>query len=79
MEKKSLAMAELWCEMVIVVLGIVYLSCGTSGSSGKTSSFVRSQWPSEDIPLDNQVFAVPKGLNAPQQVRLSASLIFACS
>lgn len=75
----SLAMAELWCEMVIVVLGIVFLSCGSSASSGKTSSFVRSQWPSEDIPLDNQVFEVPKARNAPQQVCLFALLVFACS
>lgn len=71
-------MAEFWCEMVIVVLGIVFLSFGTSGSAGKTSSFVRSQWPSVDIPLDNQVFEVPKARNAPQQVCLFASLIFAC-
>lgn len=36
--------------------------------SGFTSSFIRTQWPAKDMPLDNEVFAVPKGYNAPQQV-----------
>lgn len=36
--------------------------------SRHTSSFVRSEWPSTDIPLDSEVFAVPKGYNAPEQV-----------
>ncbi|KAL5812501.1 hypothetical protein ACOSQ3_027451 [Xanthoceras sorbifolium] len=36
-----------------------------------TSNFVRSEWSSVDIPLDNQVFAVPKGHHAPQQVRIT--------
>ncbi|KAJ3708086.1 hypothetical protein LUZ61_011791 [Rhynchospora tenuis] len=38
---------------------------------GKTSSFVRSQWPSTDIPLDNQAFVEPDGYNAPQQVHIT--------
>jgi hypothetical protein len=38
---------------------------------GETSSFVRSEWPSTDIPLDNKAFVVPDGYNAPQQVPLS--------
>ncbi|KAK1392715.1 hypothetical protein POM88_011771 [Heracleum sosnowskyi] len=37
----------------------------------RTSSFVRSEWPSVDIPLDNEVFALPKGNNAPQQVHIT--------
>ncbi|KAJ6993480.1 hypothetical protein NC653_016574 [Populus alba x Populus x berolinensis] len=32
------------------------------------SAFIRSEWPSIDIPLDNEVFAIPKDHNAPQQV-----------
>lgn len=36
--------------------------------SRHTSSFVRSEWPSTDIPLESEVFAVPKGYNAPEQV-----------
>ncbi|XP_068636632.1 phosphoenolpyruvate phosphatase-like isoform X2 [Aristolochia californica] len=40
-------------------------------NAGITSSFIRSEWPSVDIPLDNEVFAVPKGYNAPQQVSIT--------
>uniref|UniRef100_A0A1D1YYE7 Purple acid phosphatase n=1 Tax=Anthurium amnicola TaxID=1678845 RepID=A0A1D1YYE7_9ARAE len=39
--------------------------------SGITSTFIRTQWPATDIPLDNEVFAVPKGYNAPQQVHIT--------
>lgn len=39
-----------------------------NGNAGVTSSFVRKEFPAVDIPLDNEVFAVPKGYNAPQQV-----------
>ncbi|XP_020109442.1 phosphoenolpyruvate phosphatase isoform X1 [Ananas comosus] len=39
--------------------------------SRHTSSFVRSEWPSTDIPLDSEVFAVPKGYNAPEQVHIT--------
>lgn len=46
----------------------VFLSCVENTFAGITSTFIRSQWPSADIPLDNEVFAVPKGHNAPQQV-----------
>ncbi|KAJ4707855.1 Purple acid phosphatase [Melia azedarach] len=41
------------------------------GSAKITSSFVRSEWPSVDIPLDNEAFAIPEGHNAPQQVRIT--------
>ncbi|KAF3789036.1 Bifunctional purple acid phosphatase 26 [Nymphaea thermarum] len=39
--------------------------------AGITSGFTRSEWPSTDIPLDNEVFAIPKGYNAPQQVHIT--------
>ncbi|KAK6945163.1 Calcineurin-like phosphoesterase domain, ApaH type, partial [Dillenia turbinata] len=51
---------------ILVVLG--YLSCGYGGA---TSNFVRSEWPSVDIPLDDEVFAVPEGHNSPQQVHIT--------
>ncbi|KAJ4845053.1 Bifunctional purple acid phosphatase 26 [Turnera subulata] len=51
---------------VFVLLGIV-----NNGDAGITSSFIRSEWPAVDIPLDNEVFAVPKGHNAPQQVHIT--------
>jgi len=41
------------------------------GESGITSSFIRSEWPAVDIPLDHHVFKVPKGYNAPQQVHIT--------
>lgn len=52
----------------LLLLSFVLLSCTRHGSAGVTSTFVRTEWPSVDIPLDNEVFAVPKGFNAPQQV-----------
>lgn len=39
--------------------------------AGVTSTFIRSEWPSVDIPLDNEVFVKPNGHNAPEQVLLS--------
>ncbi|OAY47013.1 bifunctional purple acid phosphatase 26 [Manihot esculenta] len=42
-----------------------------NGDAGITSSFIRTEWPSVDIPLDNEVFAVPDGHNAPQQVHIT--------
>lgn len=49
----------------------VFLSYVENTFGGITSTFIRSQWPSVDIPLDNEVFAVPKGHNAPQQVHIT--------
>ncbi|PIA42298.1 hypothetical protein AQUCO_02000032v1 [Aquilegia coerulea] len=54
-----------------LVLSSVLLSSVSYGSAGITSSFVRSEWPSIDIPLDNEVFAIPKGYNAPEQVHIT--------
>lgn len=53
----------------------VFLTLVDNGNAGVTSSFVRKEFPDVDIPLDNEVFAVPKGYNAPQQV----SLVYLCS
>ncbi|XP_010250242.1 PREDICTED: bifunctional purple acid phosphatase 26-like [Nelumbo nucifera] len=55
----------------LLLVSFILLSCLEKGSAGVTSSFVRSEWPSIDIPLDNKVFAVPKGYNAPQQVHIT--------
>ncbi|XP_074281161.1 bifunctional purple acid phosphatase 26-like isoform X2 [Silene latifolia] len=55
----------------LLVAHIVLLNYVCEGSSGITSSFVRSEWPAIDMPLDNAVFAVPKGHNAPQQVHIT--------
>ncbi|XP_078437714.1 purple acid phosphatase 26 [Wolffia australiana] len=50
---------------------LIFLVSFEPALSGITSSFVRNQWPAVDIPLDNQVFATPKGYNAPQQVHIT--------
>ncbi|KAF6158100.1 hypothetical protein GIB67_014894 [Kingdonia uniflora] len=55
----------------IVLIALVSFSFVNCGSAGITSSFMRSEWPSIDIPLDNKVFEVPKGYNAPQQVHIT--------
>ncbi|KAL6223837.1 hypothetical protein ACLB2K_002695 [Fragaria x ananassa] len=54
-----------------VVSCLVFSSCLRYGNAGITSNFVRSEYPSVDIPLDHRVFAVPKGHNAPQQVHIT--------
>ncbi|KAI9117558.1 hypothetical protein K1719_011724 [Acacia pycnantha] len=54
-----------------VLATFLFLSAIKDGNARITSSFIRSEWPSVDIPLDNEVFAVPKGHNAPQQVHIT--------
>lgn len=52
----------------VVVVGLVLLSFAKISSGGRTSSFVRNDDLSHDMPLDTDVFSVPPGYNAPQQV-----------
>jgi hypothetical protein len=52
----------------LILVFVIFLGFVKNGNAGITSAFIRSEWPSIDIPLDNEVFAVPKGYNAPQQV-----------
>jgi hypothetical protein len=53
--------------MVLLLLHV--LLCLADGVySGRTSSYVRSEFPSDDIPLESEWFATPTGYNAPQQV-----------
>lgn len=59
----------------IFVALFVLLSCVKDGNAGITSTFLRSEWPSVDIPLDHPVFAIPKGYNAPQQVCLKPTML----
>ncbi|KAL6270024.1 hypothetical protein ACE6H2_026935 [Prunus campanulata] len=55
---------------IVVVLGSV-LSLAVTCNGGKTSSFVRKVENSVDMPLDSDVFKVPPGYNAPQQVHIT--------
>lgn len=58
--------------VVVVVVVSIYVE---HANGGITSKFIRTEWPSTDIPLDNEAFAVPKGHNAPQQVSLDHIII----
>ncbi|RZS02937.1 hypothetical protein BHM03_00033047 [Ensete ventricosum] len=49
--------------LAVVVAGLVNLSDG-----GVTSSFVRKAKKAIDMPIDSDVFRLPPGYNAPQQV-----------
>lgn len=58
-----------------LLLFSLLLSFIHNGTAGVTSDFTRSEWPPVDIPLDNEVFPVPNGYNAPQQVSLSSLVL----
>lgn len=58
----------------LLLLSSLLLTSISRGSAGVTSTFIRNEWPSVDIPLDNEAFAVPEGYNAPQQVSLHVSV-----
>lgn len=53
---------------VSLVTAMAVMAAGRS-EAGATSSYVRTPGKSEDMPADADVFAVPPGYNAPQQVR----------
>ncbi|KAI9192554.1 hypothetical protein LWI28_024640 [Acer negundo] len=55
----------------LISTSFLLLSYVNNGFAGITSTFVRSEWPSIDIPIDNEAFVVPKGHNAPQQVHIT--------
>ncbi|KAI7748308.1 hypothetical protein M8C21_012115, partial [Ambrosia artemisiifolia] len=54
------------CVLVVDNSGFLFLSNG-----GITSSFVRNAERSIDMPFDSDVFRVPPGYNAPQQVHIT--------
>lgn len=55
------------CLGALLVLGLV-LNVAVISNAGKSSSFVRKVEKSVDMPLDSDVFRLPPGHNAPQQV-----------
>ena len=69
-----MTVAKMMCMCFLLVqLSItffVFMCCVENGNARITSAFVRSEFPSVDIPIDHEVFAVPKGYNAPQQVSI---------
>ncbi|KAK4775332.1 hypothetical protein SAY86_010267 [Trapa natans] len=56
--------------VLIVVLALT-LNGVTVCNGGKTSTFVRNVKNTEDMPLNSDVFRVPDGYNAPQQVHIT--------
>ncbi|XP_043694986.1 purple acid phosphatase-like [Telopea speciosissima] len=59
-----------WGTHAIVLVGF-FLSSALLCSGGVTSSFVKVNYPSVDMPLNSDVFSVPPGYNAPQQVHIT--------
>ncbi|KAJ0024511.1 hypothetical protein Pint_09041 [Pistacia integerrima] len=56
--------------VLLAVVGLIS-SFAEFCNGGRTSSFVRSANLSLDMPLDSDVFRVPPGYNAPQQVHIT--------
>ncbi|XP_043696272.1 purple acid phosphatase-like isoform X1 [Telopea speciosissima] len=59
-----------WRTRAVVLVGF-FLSSALFCNGGITSCFVRDTYPSVDMPLDSDVFRVPPGYNAPQQVHIT--------
>ncbi|ERN01269.1 hypothetical protein AMTRI_Chr03g53420 [Amborella trichopoda] len=55
---------------VLLVFGLI-LNAAMLCNGGVTSLFVRKVEPTKDMPLDSDVFRVPPGYNAPQQVHIT--------
>lgn len=62
------SMAARWDSFVLAVAVVGLIMISSSSTAVRTSSFVRSSSLSPDMPLDSDVFRVPPGYNAPQQV-----------
>ncbi|KAI3809804.1 hypothetical protein L1987_19404 [Smallanthus sonchifolius] len=56
---------------IISVLGLLVLESVLFVDGGSTSSFVRQNDKTIDMPLDSDVFSEPPGYNAPQQVHIT--------
>ncbi|XP_042500943.1 purple acid phosphatase 2-like [Macadamia integrifolia] len=67
MKMGDLKSSAIFC---VVVLAL-FLNSAVLCNGGVTSSFVRSAEKSIDMPLDSDVFRVPSGYNAPQQVHIT--------
>jgi hypothetical protein len=64
-----------WDSFVGIFLVGLILGFAEIANGGITSSYVRNDDLSLDMPLDSDVFKVPPGYNAPQQVS-TASFTF---
>ncbi|KAK8989011.1 hypothetical protein V6N11_030379 [Hibiscus sabdariffa] len=60
------------CSSFALVFAVSFiLSIAEVSNAGRTSSFVRNDQLSHDMPLNSDVFRVPPGYNAPQQVHIT--------
>ncbi|KAF5727194.1 hypothetical protein HS088_TW22G00882 [Tripterygium wilfordii] len=66
----SYSSSPFWVFCLFVLLGFV-LNAAVLCDGGKTSSFVRKIEKTVDMPIDSDVFQVPPGFNAPQQVHIT--------
>lgn len=57
-----------FCGAVIAIVLVLISNEAAVCNGGKTSTFVRKAEKTVDMPLDSDVFRVPCGYNAPQQV-----------
>ena len=61
---------------MLILACFVLLDFVSNANAGITSSYVRSEFPAVDMPIDAEVFAAPKGKNAPQQVRFMTCKLY---
>ncbi|KAK4258586.1 hypothetical protein QN277_005021 [Acacia crassicarpa] len=59
------------CFVAVALLLGLLLNVPETCNGGKTSAFVRKDEKATDMPLDSDVFKVPSGYNAPQQVHIT--------
>ncbi|KAK9102067.1 hypothetical protein Sjap_019321 [Stephania japonica] len=69
MRLMTIAMGSVF--LVLLTINLFLLSSAPIGRAKIANTFIRSEWPSDDIPLRHKVFAIPKGYNAPQQVHIT--------
>ncbi|KAJ6852425.1 purple acid phosphatase 2 [Iris pallida] len=56
---------------MLLVSFFILVGCAVQSHGGKTSNFVRKDEKAIDMALDSDVFTVPTGYNAPQQVHIT--------
>ncbi|KAI3753328.1 hypothetical protein L2E82_25379 [Cichorium intybus] len=60
-----------WCPVTVSVIVLLVFESASFVDGGSTSSFVRKDDRTIDMPLDSDVFNEPPGYNAPQQVHIT--------
>ncbi|CAN1173204.1 Purple acid phosphatase 2 [Linum perenne] len=62
---RSSSSSSFFCALILLILS------SATVNGGRTSSFVRKEQKSVDMPFDSDVFRLPQGYNAPQQVHIT--------